>query len=339
MKNRPITIKDIAKELNISPSTVSRALTDHPNISAKTKLAVNKLAKKLHYKPNAVALSLRNTKTNTIGLVIPGIIHHFFSSVISGIEYYANDKHFNVMICQSNESYEKEITGVQTLIDSRVDGLIVSMSKETNKFEHFKSIAEYGLPLVFFDRVCEKIETDRVIVDDMKGAFEAVEYLISTGCKRIAHLCGPEGLLISQNRLKGYLQALKQHNIPQDNNLIINCDTYEKALECTNSLLSLKNPPDGIFAVNDLTAVGAMKVIKNNGLKIPEDISIIGFTNDVVASFVDPSLTSVNQKGYEMGKTAAELLINRINNNEENYSAITKIIKTNLVIRDSTKKT
>ncbi|MCK5823046.1 MAG: LacI family DNA-binding transcriptional regulator [Bacteroidales bacterium] len=338
MKNRPITIKDIAKELNISPSTVSRALTDHPNISAKTKLAVNKLAKKLHYKPNAVALSLRNKKTNTIGLVIPGIVHHFFSSVISGIEDYANDKHFNVMICQSNESYEKEIVGVQTLIDSRVDGLIVSMSKKTNKFEHFKSIAEYGLPLVFFDRVCEEIETDRVIVDDKKGAFEAVEYLISAGCKRIAHLCGPQGLSISQNRLKGYLQALEHHNIPQDNNLIIDCDTYEKALECTDELLSLKNPPDGIFAVNDLTAVGAMKIIKNHGLKIPEDISIIGFTNDVVASFVDPSLTSVNQKGYEMGKTAAGLLINRINNNEENYSAITKIIKTNLVIRNSTKK-
>ncbi len=338
MKKSQVTIKDIAKELGISPSTVSRALKDHPDISTKTKVAVKELAEKLHYKPNAIALSLRNEKTNTIGLVIPGIVHYFFSSVISGIEDYANDKHFNVMICQSNESYEKEIISVQTLLDSRVDGLIISMSKTTNEYKHFKDIEEYGLPLVFFDRICEEIKTDRVIVDDEKGAFEAVEYLISLGCKRIAHLCGPQGLLISQNRLNGYLKALKLHNIPIDEELIINCDTYEKALECTDDLLSLKNPPDGIFAVNDLTAIGAMKVIKTKGLKIPEDISIIGFTNGMVSSLVEPSLTSVNQKGYEMGKIAAELLINRINNNEDNYAPITKIIKTNLVIRNSTKK-
>ena len=338
MKKPQVTIKDIAKELGISPSTVSRALKDHPDISTKTKKAVKALAEQLHYKPNVIALSLRNERTNIIGLVIPGIVHHFFSSVISGIEDYANDKHFNVMICQSNESYEKEIVSIQTLLDSRVDGLIISMSKTTNEYKHFKKIEEYGFPVVFFDRICEEIKTDRVIVDDEKGACEAVEYLISVGCKKIVHLCGPHGLLISQNRLKGYLKALEHHNIPIDNELIIDCDTYEKALKCTDGLLSIKNPPDGIFAVNDLTAIGAMKVIKSKGLKIPEDISIIGFTNGMVSSLVEPSLTSVNQKGYEMGKIAAELLINRINNNEDDYAPITKIIKTNLVIRNSTKK-
>ncbi|MCY1633776.1 LacI family DNA-binding transcriptional regulator [Marinifilum sp. D737] len=337
MRSGQVTIKDIAKELGISASTVSRALKDHPDISAKTKEAVNELAKKWHYKPNAVALSLRHSKSNVIGVIIPEIVHHFFSSVISGIEKIAHEAGYNVMMFQSNESYERELANVQALLSSRVDGVLVSMSKETRNFSHFKELRNNGIPVVFFDRVCNEISSDNVIVDDFAGAFTAVEHLINTGCKRIAHLSAPQHMLLGQNRQKGYRQALLKHKLPIDDELIIKCDSFEEALEKTPDLLRLPQPPDAIFAVNELTAAGALSVVKKTGFRVPDDISIIGFTDGVVSRTSDPALTTLEQHGYEVGLRASELLVGRIKEGEMDYEPVTKVVKTNLIVRGSTK--
>ncbi len=332
------TIKDIARELGISPSTVSRALKDHPDISEKTKKAVNALAKEWNYKPNAVALSLRNSKTNIIGVVVPEIVHHFFSSIISGIQEEAQKLGYNVMIFQSNESYTQEVANVNALLLSRVDGVLIGMSKETHNLEHLKELLNDETPIVFFDRVCNELPVDNVIVDDFDSAFTAVEHLIKTGCRRIAHLSTPPELLLGQNRVKGYRQALLKHKIPVDEQLIVECDSYAKALEVTPELLNLPAPPDAILAVNELTAAGALKVIKKRGLKVPDDVSVIGFTDGVVSQTSDPELTTIDQHGFEVGKTACELLLKRIANKEDKIIPKTKVVKTNLIIRNSTKK-
>jgi len=338
MRSGQVTIKDIAKELGISASTVSRALKDHPDISSKTKEAVNKLAKEWHYKPNAVALSLRHSKTNIIGVIIPEIVHHFFSSVISGIEEIANKAGYNVMMFQSNESFEREIANVQALLSSRVDGVLVSMSKETKDFSHFKELRDNGIPIVFFDRVCNELSSDNVIVDDFAGAFAAVEHLINIGCKRIAHLSAPQHMLLGQNRLKGYRQALLKHKMPIDEDLIIKCDSYEESIELTPELLKLSTPPDAIFAVNELTAAGALTAVKKVGFRVPEDISIVGFTDGLVSRTTDPNLTTLEQHGYEVGLRASELLVGRIKEGDMDYEPVTKVVKTNLIVRGSTKK-
>lgn len=337
MRSGQVTIKDIAKELGISASTVSRALKDHPDISFKTKEAVNGLAKKWNYKPNAVALSLRNSKTNIIGVIIPEIVHHFFSSVISGIEDIASKAGYNVMIFQSNESYEREMANVQALLSSRVDGVLVSMSKETKDHSHFHELRDNGIPIVFFDRVCNDLSSDNVIVDDFAGAFAAVEHLIKIGCRRIAHLSAPQHMLLAQNRQKGYRQAMLKHKVPIDESLIIKCDSFDEAILKTPELLALPEPPDAIFAVNELTAAGALLMVKKSGLKVPEDISIVGFTDGVVSRITDPSLTTLEQHGFEIGLKAAELLVERISVGNMDYEPVTKVVKTNLIVRGSTR--
>ena len=336
MRSAQITIKDIAKELGISPSTVSRALKDHPDISEKTKNAVRELAQKLNYKPNAIALSLRQSKSNIIGVIVPQIVHHFFSSVISGIEHLASKNGYNVLICQSDESYEKEVKNTQTLISSRVDGIIISRTKMTVDFEHFKNIEKSNIPMVFFDRTCPALKTDEVIIDDFKAAFNAVEHLINTGCKKIAHYKGPKTLMISKKRLEGFLAALKKHKLPVYEDLIIKADTFKKAQKVTQKLIKKGNIPDAVFAVNDMTAIGAINSFKKHGIKIPEDVSVTGFTNGLISTISDPTLTTVEQHGFDMGDKAGELLLNRINSKKD-YPPIKEILPTKLIIRGSTK--
>jgi len=340
LKNQ-ITIKDIASELGISPSTVSRALKDHPDISEATKKAVKELAEKWDYQPNSIALSLRSQKSNIIGVIVPQIVHHFFSTVISGIEDVAYAAGYNVMICQSNEKYEREVADIKALISSRAEGLLVSFSKETMDFEHLKKLQKRGVPLVFFDRICEEMDTHSVIVDDFGGAFKATEHLISMGCNKIAHLAGPNHLLISQNRADGYQEALEKHGIPYDKSLVLTCDggpEAEEGLIQMEKLLKLPNRPDAVFANNDLVAIGAMKAIKQAGLRIPEDIPVIGYSDWMVASVMTPSLTSVAQPGYEMGKVAAEILLKQIESPGAEFDFDSKILETELVLRDSTRR-
>lgn len=337
MKKGQVTIKDIARELGISPSTVSKALKEHPDISPATKKAVRELVIKWNYKPDPIALSLLSGQSKIIGVIVPEIVHYFFSTVISGIEDFAYDSGYHVMFCQSNETYDREVKAVQTLLSSRVDGILVSVAKVTRDFEHFRKIIDNRIPLVFFDRICDEIETDRVIVDDEKGAYEAVKHLINIGCRNIIHLSGPPDVNIGKDRKNGYIKALKDHNIPVLDENIINCDTIGEAARIVPGLLKRKEKPDGIFAVNDLTAAEAMKIVKQGGYRVPEDIAIVGFTSGMLSDITDPSLTSVEQHGYTIGEEAVKLLIGRIERKTEMLFQ-TKIIKTDLVIKDSTRR-
>lgn len=342
MKSGEVTIKDIARQLDISPSTVSRALKDHPDISQKTKDSVVELANRLNYHPNSIALSLRKSQTNTIGVIIPEIVHFFFSTVISGIEDVAYNAGYNIILCQSNESYEKEVTDTLALLNSRVDGLLVSVSKETKDFSHFIDLHDRGVPIVFFDRIYEGLETNRVLVDDKEGAQSAVNHLVDIGCKHIAHLAGPVGLQISKNRLEGYKDALAERGISFNESLVA-LDSkgaeYEEGYRRTKDLLALEQRPDGIFASLDLAAIGAMKAIKEAGLSIPEDIAVAGFSDWQMSSYVDPSLTTVAQPGFEMGQEAARLFIQQTKSSDiEEYVPQTKIFKTRLIKRQSTNR-
>ncbi|QZT35976.1 LacI family transcriptional regulator [Halosquirtibacter xylanolyticus] len=335
MKKSQVTIKDIAKELGISASTVSRALKNHPDISQKTRDAVHELADKLNYQPNAVALSLKNSRTHTIGVIIPEIVHYFFSSVISGIEDVAYDAGFSVMICQSNEKYEREVTNAQTLLSNRVEGILVSVTKESDNFDHLKQFSRRGIPLIFFDRDAKEIEGDRILIDDIGAGYKATKHLIQSGCKRIAHLCGPQSLEIAQKRLQGYKQALEEAGITFIPEYVIDADNFELGKVATRQLLSLDTPPDGIFAVNDLTAIGAIKAVHNKGLHIPKDIAIVGFSSGRFSDITEPTLTSVDQHGYEMGAKATQLLIERIESEEDPETFVNHFIETNLIIRES----
>lgn len=336
-KKGQVTIKDIARELGISPSTVSKALKGHPDIAAETKKAVKELVQKWHYKPDPIALSLKIGQSKTIGVIVPEIVHYFFSTVISGIEDEVYDTGYQVMFCQSNETFEREIRAVETLLSGRVDGILVSMAKTTFEFGHFRKILDDGVPLVFFDRVCEEIETDRVVVDDEKGAYDAVNHLINTGCRNIIHLAGPANLKIGKERKEGYIRAVAGAGLEVKQENIVKCDTAQDARLIVPGLLKRDPRPDGIFAVNDLTAAEAMKIIKTAGFKIPADISVVGFTSGMISDITDPPLTSVEQHGYNIGREAAKILIERIENRAPD-TPVTRIIQTLLVIKGSSRK-
>lgn len=335
MKNSPVTIKDIARELRISASTVSRALKDHPDISSETRNAVKELALKYNYQPNAVALSLKQRRTNTIGVIIPEIIHYFFSSVISGIEDVAYNAGFNVIICQSNEKYDREVVNVRTLLANRVDGILASITKETLDYDHFYKIQESDVPLVFYDRVIPNFKADQVIVDDLEAAYNATMHLIKGGRKKIVHFAGPQNLLIGQLRKEGYLKAMHEAGFKVSDKWIIEADNFEKARIITLNLLEEKIEFDGIFAVNDLTAVGAMQTLLKRGIKIPKQVAVVGFSDGRMSGITDPALTSVDQHGYEMGNIAAEMLLNRIKSNKSESPFEIKVLNTNLIVRGS----
>lgn len=335
MKSGLITIKDIARELKISPSTVSRALKNHPDISVETKKAVNELALKSNYQPNAVALSLKQRRSNTIGVIIPEIVHYFFSSVISGIEDVAYDAGFNVIICQSNEKYDREMVNTRTLLANRVDGILVSISKETQNFDHFYKVRENEVPLVFYDRVVPGFDADQVIVDDFEAAYCATKHLIEGGRKKIVHFAGPQNLLIGQLRKEGYLKALNDAGLEVRNEWIIEADNFEKARIAILHILEEKISFDGLFAVNDLTAIGAMQTLQKRGFKIPAQIAVVGFSDGRLSGITDPALTSVDQHGYEMGTVATELLLKRILAHKSDSPFETIVLNANLIVRGS----
>lgn len=333
----PITIKDIAKALNISASTVSRALKDHPDISRETKNAVNELAVKLRYKPNAVALSLKNSRTKTIGVIIPEVVHYFFSTVISGIEDVAYEAGYIIMVCQSNERYAREVINAMALESNRVEGALVSISKETRDFAHLQTLEESGIPLVFFDRAPEDIPVDRVLIDDREAAYNATTHLIETGCTRIAHLAAPLSLGIGLKRFEGYKKALLEHGLPFREEWVIEADSFELAGDATRELMHLPSPPDAIFAVNDMTAVGAMKTLQRMSVAIPQQVAVIGFSAGFFSDITTPTLSSVDQHGYEMGVKATKLLLERIEKPAAGDHK-TYYIDTHLVLRESTKR-
>jgi len=335
---RQITIKDIAQKLGLSTSTISRALKDHPDISPKTRTAVKELAALLGYRPNRIALNLRNNSTRTIGLIIPEIEHYFFSAIINGIEEIAYKNDYSVMVFQSDESYKREVINTQAVLTNRVDGVLVSFSKETKDFSHFQKLIDNEIPVVFFDRVIDALQADQVVADDYQGAFLAVNHLIEKGCKRIAHFAAPQHLAIGKQRLSGYHDALLKHNIPYDPSLVMLADTYETSRKAAHDILRRPNYPEGFFAVNDMAAIAIIKEAKSLGLKVPEDIRVVGFENSKSAAISEPELTTVDQFGFELGREACLMLLKRLKSEEREdpFKPIKKVIKTRLIVRAST---
>jgi LacI family transcriptional regulator len=332
------TIADIAKELNTTAATVSRALSDHPRISAETKRSVHLTATRLNYKRNRVASSLRLGKTHLIGVIIPSAEINFFGSVVHGIESIANLHGYNVLLYQSNESKEYEEKGIETFLSARVDGILVSLAKGTHDFSHFEQTRKRGLPLVLFDRTNDELGIDSVVIDDHKGAFMATEHLINKGYRRIAHIAGPKHLRNFNERVKGYKMALQAHGLPVIGELI--CDgnvSIESGREGACHLLSLPEPPDAIFATEDFTALGAIKEIKSRGIRIPAEMGIIGFANEQFGEHITPTLSTIDQQTIQMGKSALNLLIDLIEKREGAVGGCQKImLEPVLVEREST---
>jgi LacI family transcriptional regulator len=339
MKLGQATIIDIAKELNVSSSTVSRALKDYPGISDETKRKVKEVAEKLNYRPNAIALSLRKSKSFTIGVIIPEVVHFFFSTVISGIEEVAFANGYNVILCQTNEKLSRERSSIETMLSNQIDGLLVSFSKETQDFSHFKKLMDLNFPVVFFDRVPELDNAVNVTVNDFQGAFEAVTHLIKQGYKRIVHLAGPSNLNISKQRKEGYLKALRNAGIPIDEKLIVECPAgteTESFMIMNNIYTQSEIKPDAVFAHHDIVAAGAMMALKKLGLSIPEDVGVVGFSNWQFSSMIDPPLTTVSQPGFQIGEKSAKLLLEMIDNRKDSsWHASNFILETELLIRKS----
>lgn len=337
MTKRQITIKDIAKALSVSPSTVSRSLADHPDISKETKEMVLAYAREHRYTRNPVATSLRTNQNKTIGVILPEVVHFFFSTVLAGIEDEAEKEGFRVLVSHSREEYAKEVRAAQAMLETRVSGVLASVAKSSEAYDHFQELMDHGIPLVFFDRICRGILTDRVVVDDYNGVCSAVDHLINTGCRRVAFFGSPTQLAISNNRRMGYEEALMKHRIPVDPELILLCDNYADALVMTEKVMAMPNPPDAFFAVNDETAIGILNKARALGYRVPEDISICGFTNNSVCELTEPALTSVDQHGYEVGAKAARLLLDHIQGKREECKVVSKVVKTKLVCRGTTR--
>ncbi|NOQ92120.1 MAG: substrate-binding domain-containing protein [Flavobacteriaceae bacterium] len=337
MENKKITIKELAKILGVSVSTVSKALNDSYEISEKTKLKVQKAAKKYHYKPNRLAVNLKSGKTKNIGVIIPNILNTFFTRVLYGIERIAASEDYNIITCFSRESYQKEVANIELLSNGSIDGLIVAIAEESQikgDFEHFKEAISGGIPMVMFDRVTDVIACDKVVVDDFNNAFNATKYLLDLNCKQVALITTIDLLSVGKLRNKGYKNAMVNSSNNYNEKLVIKSNVDDVLQEILNLLDNEKI--DGIFAIDEDASLAAIKAVKMKGYQIPNDISIIGYANEKIAKNLTPSLTTVNQHGITIGKTATKLLIERLKNDKEEI--VTKIIATNIDQRSSTKK-
>lgn len=337
MRKKRVSITDLARELNVSPSTVSRALRGEPRIGKGTREAVLALAEAWGYRPNLQALSLLNNRTQTVGLIVPDFAHPFFSVVLAGIEDVMRAAGYQLMICTSDSSYDKEVQVASLLGDSRVDGILVSYARDTQQFQHFQRLQQEGVPVVFFDRLCEDLEASYVITDDFAGAKQAVEHLIATGCRRIAHIKGPEHISTTFNRFLGYREALRQAQIPLDPDLLFQAeDDKGKDLLDPERLQALLPRIDGLFIFNDLIAYEVMNLIRASGLRVPEDISVIGFGNDPFGVYLSPPLSTVHQPARELGQTAARVLLAEIEAEHERPPQ-TQLLPTQLLLRGTTR--
>ena len=336
----PLTMKDIARELGISVSTVSRALQDSPRISAERRAMIQQFAREHNFTPNMLAESLRHSKVQPIkliGVIIPEFTHFYFSSVLAGIEEEASARGYRIMVAQSGENYEREVRICQSFYENKVCGIIVSQAKDTQKYDHFERLMEAGVPLVFYDRICTGVNASRVVVDDYMGAFNAVSHLIETGCKRIAFYGSAPTLEISKNRFNGYKDALLKHGLKYDESMTRICDNRADAEAVTPELLQGDNVPDGFFAVNDDTAIGILYTAKRMGFRVPDDISICGFTNGQRAVACDPMLTTVEQRGMKVGEEAVDILIDQVEGLLPRDKAERRVVRTRLVIRGTTR--
>lgn len=335
-----ITMRDIAEALGVSVATVSRALKDSPRISEEQRIKIQKYAQEHNYFPNVLAESLRNSRTKpmkVIGVIVPQYEHFYFSSVLSGIDEEAISRGYTIMVGESMDEYEREELLCKRFYENKVCGVIVSQAKNTNKYDHFNKLISHGLPLVFYDRICTAINCDRVVVDDYQGAYNAVTHLIETGCRRIAFYGSPMTMEISKNRYNGYRDALLKAGLKPDERFFRICDNRTDAEAITPDLLSQEEIPDAFFAVNDDTAIGILYTAKRMGYRVPEDISICGFTNGQRAVACDPMLTTVEQRGERVGEEAANILISKVEGEIPMSKVEKRIVRTRLVIRGTTR--
>jgi LacI family transcriptional regulator len=336
---RKVTLKQIARELDVSISTVSKSLRDSPEISEDTRLKVKAFAKLYNYKPNLIALSLKNRKTKTIGIIIPEIVHHFFATVISGIEQEANESGYSIIICLSDESFDKEVINMEMLANGSIDGFIMALSKETqykSDFHHVTEVISQGMPVVMFDRVTNDILCDKVIIDDKLAAYEAVQSLIDSGRKKIALVTTVDYVSVGKLRTDGYIKALLDNNLPFDENLIIKVEDVDSCEDIISSILEDK-AIDAVFAVNELFAVIIIKTANKLELNVPKDLAVIAFSDGIISKYSTPTITTVSQNGFKMGQKAAKMLIKRLETDEEDEEHYrTEVIETHLVIREST---
>ncbi len=339
MKFETITIKDIAKALGLSTSTVSRALRGSYEISTETKKLVLEYAERMNYRPNPIALSLKEKRSRSIGVIVCEIANNFFSQAINGIESIAYNRGYHVIIAQSHESYEREKVTVQHLASRSVDGLLVSISSTTTDLSHFIELHEKGLPIVFFDRITNDIETHKVVVNNYKGSFDATTHLIQKGFKRIAHVTSSPSLSNTQERLRGYKEALQKNNIPIDESLIQYCDhggmIYDEVDLAINAIMKRKNKPDALLAASDRLTTACLASLKSLNKRVPEDLAVIGFTNTNLGDLFNPSLSTIRQPAFEMGQVATELLFQIIESKRPVTEFETRQLETEMFVRDS----
>lgn len=340
-ENKDVTIYDIAKKLNLATSTISRALQDHHTISKKTIKKVKETAEKMGYVPNTLAAGLRGNKTKTIGVLIPTITQPFLSSLISGIEIAAQKSGYTVIIMQSHDSYEEEVNMAKALYSNRISGVISSLAMETRDTSHFDQFISNNIPLVFVDRVPKDFNTFRVIIDNYAAGYKATKHLIDQGCTRIAHLtAGSEFGNLYNERKRGYLEALKDNNIPIDENLTVylKAVTYEEGVKASNKLLDLNPIPDGVFASGDIIAVSAVQTAKKRGLKVPEDIAVIGFNNDPISQIIDPNISTITHPAEKMGKASADIILKNLKSAKKDDVKEITFLNTEVIIRESSKR-
>ena len=336
MARTKASISDIARQLGVSVSTVSRALNNHSTISEATRKRVWKLAQELHYQPNHMAAGLRKGRSNLLGVLVPHIDGHFFTLVVKGIETVATKAGFNVLICQSNEDVVHERKNIETLLGAQVEGILVSLSRTTRDFRHFEKVHKQHIPLVFFDRVLDGLDVNAVVLDDRAGGYQSTRHLLDQGCRRIAHFGGPQHLNIYKNRYQGYLDALQEHGLAPDPALVLYSDmTLEDGVAGMQALLALPQRPDAVFSASDFSAVGALQELKRRGLRVPHDLALAGFSNETFTSLTEPMLTSVDQRCEQMGQSAVRLLLEIL---EENvFSPRRVVLQPDLLIRESSR--
>lgn len=330
------TIKDIANVLGITPSAVSKALNDHPRISDKTKTAVLQVAKNLNYQPNHLASALRKGKSNLVGVIIPRANSNFFSSVVQNMEEVLNEKGYNVIMTQSNESYEKECRNIDALLHTQVDGIIASLANETTDLSYYEKIKTKGIPLILFDRGEHELDVDYVGIDDYLSSQMVIEHLVQQKCRRIAHIAGYSHTRIYKNRIRGYKDGLELHGLPVKNELILESDLrLDDGRRIMKKLLKLPERPDAVYAAGDYAALGALQVMQENGIRVPEDIALVGFSNEPFTSFVNPSISTIVQHSDQIGILAAKAFLKRIENPTEKVSLNKMILKPELIVRNS----
>ena len=336
MINKRVSITDLATALGVSVSTISRSMSNHPSISEATRKRVMKLAKELNYHPNHLASGLRKGRSNMLGVLVPHIDGHFFTMVVKGIETVATKAGFNILICQSNEDVAHERKNIETLINAQVEGILVSLSRTTRDFKHFEKASKRDMPLVFFDRILEGRDVNAVVIDDREGAYQSTAHLLAQGCRRIAHFAGPQHLNIYKNRLQGYRDALREHGVPYDEDLLFICDMrLEDGIRGMEQLLKLRERPDAVLSSSDFSAVGALQVLKKRGLRVPQDVALTGFSNEMFTSFTEPPLTTVDQRCEQMGQAAVRLLLEILDEKRLNVSPRRVLLQPDLLIRGS----